>query len=155
MITQHTTVEALAFRLGQEEYGVDLLKVQEIREYDAVTRIAGAPDCIQGVVSLRGNLVPIVDLRMRFRIAQPVQGKSSVVIVLNVASRVIGMVVDSVSDVVTLDAGEVLAPPRMGTGLGNEFLLGIGAIDGRMLLLLDIERLMSSAELGLIEPLAA
>jgi purine-binding chemotaxis protein CheW len=154
-----TTLEALAFRLGQEEYGVDILKVQEIREHDAVTRIANAPDYIKGVVNLPGNIVPIVDLRVRFKLDTPEQGTAGVVIVLNIANRVIGMVVDSVSDVISLGADEVRPAPRMGTALdaalNTDFLLGIGTTEGRMLILLDIERLMSSEELGLIERLAA
>jgi purine-binding chemotaxis protein CheW len=155
MIIQETTVEALAFGLGQEEYGVDILKVQEIREHDAVTRIANAPDYIKGVVNLRGNIVPIVDLRLRFSLDTREQAGAGVVIVLNVAGRVIGMVVDAVSDVVSLGADEILPAPRMGTTLDTEFLLGIGTIDERMLILLDIERLLSSDELGLIKRLAA
>lgn len=155
MIIKETTVEALAFRLGQEEYGVDILKVQEIREHDAVTRIANAPDYIKGVVNLRGNIVPIVDLRLRFNLDTREQAGAGVVIVLNIAGRVIGMVVDSVSDVVSLSADEILPAPQMGTGLDTEFLLGIGTIDARMLILLDIERLLSSDQLGLIKRLAA
>ena len=155
MTIKETTIEALAFRLGQEEYGVDILKVQEIREHDAVTRIANAPDYIKGVVNLRGNIVPIVDLRLRFNLETREHASAGVVIVLNIASRVIGMVVDSVSDVISLGADEIRPAPRMGTGLDTDFLLGIGTIDGRMLILLDIERLMSSEELGLIERLAA
>ena len=152
MNTEDTTVEALAFTLGQEEYGVNILKVQEIREHDHVTRIINAPAYITGVVNLRGILVSIVDLRLRFKLDTTEQG---VVIVLNIADRVIGMVVDSVSDVISLKADDVRPAPRMGTGLDTEFLLGIGTIDQRMLILLDIERLMSAEELGLVERLAA
>lgn len=155
MMIKETTIEALAFRLGQEEYGVDILKVQEIREHDAVTRIANAPAFVKGVVNLRGNIVPILDLRLRFRLAAPADTATGVVIVLNIANRVIGMVVDSVSDVVSLSADEIRPAPRMGSALDTDFLLGIGTIDERMLILLDIERLLSSDELGLIERLAA
>jgi len=155
MTIKETTVEALAFRLGAEEYAVDILKVQEIREHDAVTRIANAPDFIKGVVNLRGNIVPIVDLRLRFNLDTREQAGAGVVIVLNIAGRVIGMVVDGVSDVVSLSADEILPAPQMGTALDTEFLLGIGTIDERMLILLDIERLLSSDELGLIKRLAA
>jgi purine-binding chemotaxis protein CheW len=155
MTIKETTVEALAFRLGEEEYGVDILMVQEIREHDAATRIANAPDYIRGVVNLRGVIVPIVDLRLRFGLGAREHVASGVVIVLNIADRVIGMLVDSVSDVISLGADEIRPAPRMGTGLDKDFLLGIGTIEGRMLILLDIERLMSSDELGLIERLAA
>ena len=155
MTIKETTIEALAFRLGQEEYGVDILKVQEIREHDALTRIANAPDFIKGVVNLRGVIVPIVDLRLRFRLGTGERASAGVVIVLNIANRVIGMLVDSVSDVVSLAAVDVRPAPRLGTALDTDYLLGIGTLDGRMLILLDIERLMSAEELGLIERLAA
>jgi len=155
MTIKAITLEALAFRLGQEEYGVDILKVQEIREYDAVTRIAGAPAHIKGVINLRGIMVPIVDLRLRFKFAVPELERSGVVIVLNIGDSVIGMLVDSVSDVISLGADDIRPAPRMGTGLDTDFLVGIGTVEGRMLILLDIERLMSSEELGLVERVTA
>jgi purine-binding chemotaxis protein CheW len=147
--------EALAFTLGREEYGVDILKVQEIRGHDPVTRIANAPDYIKGVINLRGMIVPVIDLRRRFQFEIREDDQFSVVIVLNIGKRVIGMVVDGVSDVISLGADDIRPAPKLGTAFDADFLLGIGAIDGRMLILLDIERLMSSEELGLVERLAA
>jgi purine-binding chemotaxis protein CheW len=159
MTIKTSALEALAFTLGREEYGVDILKVQEIRGHDTVTRIANAPAWIKGVVNLRGVIVPVVDLRLRFNIDAGSDEQFSVVIVLNIAGRIIGMVVDSVSDVISLGADEIRPAPQMGsaldTALATDYLLGIGTIDNRMLILLDIERLMSSEELGLIERLAA
>ncbi len=155
MTIKETTWEALAFRLGNEEYGVDILKVQEIRGHDPVTRIANAPDFIKGVVNLRGIIVPIVDLRLRFRLDTSGSEQFNVVIVLNIADRVIGMVVDSVSDVIRLAPADIRPAPQMGTAFDTDFLLGLGTIDERMLILLDIERLLSSSELGLLERLAA
>ena len=155
MTTKETTLEVLAFTLGDEEYGVDILKVQEIRGHDPVTHIANAPAFIRGVVNLRGLIVPIVDLRLRFQLGTGADDAYKVVIVLNIAGRVIGMVVDGVSDVIRLGAGDILPPPQMGHAFDADFLLGIGAIDERMLILLDIERLLSSDELGLVERLAA
>jgi purine-binding chemotaxis protein CheW len=155
MTIKTSALEALAFTLGREEYGVDILKVQEIRGHDTVTRIANAPAYIKGVVNLRGVIVPVVDLRLRFNIDSSGDEQFSVVIVLNIAGRIIGMVVDSVSDVISLGADEIRPAPQMGSALDTDFLLGIGTVDGRMLILLDIERLMSSEELGLIERLAA
>jgi purine-binding chemotaxis protein CheW len=155
MTIKTSALEALAFTLGREEYGVDILKVQEIRCHDTVTRIANAPAFIKGVVNLRGVIVPVVDLRLRFNIDSSGDEQFSVVIVLNIAGRIIGMVVDSVSDVISLGADEIRPAPQMGSALDTDFLLGIGTVDGRMLILLDIERLMSSEELGLIERLAA
>jgi purine-binding chemotaxis protein CheW len=148
-------IEVLAFTLGQEEYGLSILKVQEIRGYDSVTRIANAPDFIKGVVNLRGIIVPIVDMRIKFNLGTPTYDQFTVVIILNIGDRVVGMVVDSVSDVVTLNPGEIKPAPEMGAALNTDYLIGLGAIDERMLILVDIERLMSSAELGLIEKLAA
>ena len=148
-------IEVLAFTLGQEEYGLSILKVQEIRGYDSVTRIANAPDFIKGVVNLRGIIVPIVDMRIKFNLGTPTYDQFTVVIILNIADSVVGMVVDSVSDVITLNPGQIKPAPAMGIALNTDYLIGLGAIDERMLILVDIERLMSSTEMGLIEKLAA
>jgi purine-binding chemotaxis protein CheW len=155
--TQETlqAMEALAFKLGNEEYGVDILKVQEIRGYDAVTAIANSPNFIKGVTNLRGVIVPIIDMRIKFRLGTPTYDQFTVVIILNVAGRVIGMVVDGVSDVITLSPEQIKPAPEMGTALNTDYLIGLGTIDERMVILVDIDRLMSSAEMGLIEKLAA
>ena len=155
MTSKDVTLEALAFRLGGEEYGVDILKVQEIRGHDPVTRIANAPDFILGVVNLRGIIVPLVDLRQRVGLATAPGSHAGVVIVLNIAGRVVGMVVDGVSDVVRLGPADIRPAPQLGSSFDTDFLLGLGAIEERMLILLDIERLLSSQELGLVERLAA
>jgi purine-binding chemotaxis protein CheW len=147
--------EFLAFTLGKEEYGIDILKVQEIRGYETVTRIANAPEFIKGVVNLRGIIVPIVDMRIKFRLGEPTYDQFTVVIILNVAGRVVGMVVDSVSDVTTLVPEQIKPAPEMGTALNTDYLIGLGTIDERMLILVDIDRLMSSAEMGLIDKVAA
>ncbi|TFW34556.1 chemotaxis protein CheW [Massilia horti] len=147
--------EVLAFRLGAEEYGIDILTVQEIRGYEAVTAMASAPDFIKGVINLRGRIVPIVDMRIRFNLGKPVYDQFTVVIILNVAGHVIGMVVDSVSDVITLAPDQIKPAPDMGTALNAGPLVGLGTLDQRMIILLDIDKLMSSAEMGLIDRLAA
>ncbi|HET6436005.1 MAG TPA: chemotaxis protein CheW [Xanthomonadaceae bacterium] len=143
--------EYLTFTLGAEEYGVDILKVQEIRGYDAVTRLPEAPDYIKGVINLRGLIVPVVDMRVKFGLANADYGPTTVMIVLNVGQRVVGMVVDAVSDVLQLDAAQVSAVPDLaGSAIDRKFLTGIGLVDERMLVLIDIERLMTSAEMGLV-----
>jgi purine-binding chemotaxis protein CheW len=147
--------EYLAFTLGKEEYGIDILKVQEIRGYETVTRIANAPDFIKGVVNLRGIIVPIVDMRIKFHLGEPTYDQFTVVIILNIGGRVVGMVVDSVSDVITLSPEQIKPAPEMGTALNTDYLIGLGTIDQRMLILVDIDKLMSSAEMGLIEKIAA
>ena len=149
------TSEFLAFTLGQEEYGIDILKVQEIRGYENVTRIANAPAFIKGVVNLRGIIVPIVDMRIKFNLGTPTYDQFTVVIILNIAGRIMGVVVDSVSDVTTLSTEQIKPAPDMGTAFNANYLIGLGTLDERMLILIDIDKLMSSAEMGLIEKIAA
>ena len=147
--------EYLAFTLGREEYGIDILRVQEIRGYEPVTRIANAPAFIKGVVNLRGTIIPVVDLRIRFNLGTPTYDQFTVVIILNIAGRVVGMVVDSVSDVMTLSPEQVKPAPEIGTVFDTDYLIGLGTLGERMLILVDIDRLMSSSEMGLIEKIAA
>src|ERR1035437_9682171 len=132
--------EFLAFTLGKEEYGIDILKVQEIRGYETVTRIANAPEFVKGVVNLRGILVPIVDMRIKFNLGEPTYDQFTVVIILNISGRVMGMVVDSVSDVSTLSAEQIKPAPEMGTAFTTDYLTGLGTLDERMLILIDIDR---------------
>ncbi|CAA9314475.1 MAG: Positive regulator of CheA protein activity (CheW) [uncultured Lysobacter sp.] len=143
--------EFLTFTLGSEEYGVEILKVQEIRGYDSVTRLPGAPDFIKGAINLRGTIVPVVDMRLKFELPQVTYDDTTVMIVLNVADRIVGVVVDSVSDVIALNASQVRPTPDLGGAIDRKFLTGIGVVEDRMLVLLDIERLMTSAEMGLVD----
>ena len=148
--------EYLTFRLGQEEYGIDILKVQEIRSYEQPTRIANAPEFIKGVVNLRGVIVPIVDLRVKLRCASAEVNSFTVVIVLNVKGRVVGAVVDSVSDVLELNKDQIRPAPEMATSaVDTNFITGIATVAERMLILMDIEGLMSSADMGLIAAVSA
>jgi purine-binding chemotaxis protein CheW len=144
--------EFLAFKLGAEEYGIDILRVQEIRSYEEPTRIANAPEFIKGVVNLRGVIVPIVDMRLKFNLEQANYDSFTVVIVLNIGSRVVGVVVDAVSDVITLTPEQLRPVPEFNSAIASEHLLAIGAAESRMLILVDIEKLMSSADMGLFEP---
>ena len=160
------TQEYLTFRLGAEEYGIDILKVQEIRGYDTVTRIANAPAFIKGVINLRGVIVPIIDLRLKFNLGEAKYDTFTVVIILNVANRVVGAVVDSVSDVLELNAEQVRPAPEFNSMLDASYIMGIGSVktvgqgedggeDERMLILVDIEKLMSGADMALVEASAA
>ena len=142
--------EFLTFRLGAEEYGIDILKVQEIRSYEPPTRIANAPSYIKGVVNLRGVIVPIVDLRVKLGCDSCEYNGFTVVIVLNVKGRVVGAVVDSVSDVLELAGDAIKAAPEMHTAVDTSFITGIGSINERMLILMDIEALMTSEDMGLV-----
>ncbi len=147
--------EFLSFRLGGEEYGIDILRVQEIRSYEPPTRIANAAHFIKGVVNLRGVIVPIVDLRLRLACETAEYTDFTVVIVLNVRGRVIGAVVDSVSDVLALGADSIKPAPEMNASVDAGFILGIGCVKSgdveRMLILTDIDALIGSAEMGLMD----
>jgi purine-binding chemotaxis protein CheW len=149
------SLEFLAFTLGKEEYGIDIQKVQELRGYETVTRIANAPDFIKGVMNLRGIIVPVIDMRIRFRLGEATYDQFTVVVILNIGTRVVGMVVDSVSDVMTLTREQVKPAPDMGTTFDAGYLIGLGTLETRMLILLDIEKMMSSPDMGLVEKLAA
>jgi purine-binding chemotaxis protein CheW len=143
--------EFLTFCLGAEEYGIEILKVQEIRGYDAVTTIANAPEFIKGVINLRGVIVPIVDLRIKFGLGRADYNQFTVVIVLNLGSRVVGIVVDSVSDVLTLEASRIKEAPEFASSFDTRYLMGIGSVDERMLILVDIQRLMLSSDMALVD----
>ncbi len=147
--------EYLAFTLGREEYGIDILRVQEIRGYEPVTRIANAPSFIKGVVNLRGTIIPVVDMRIKLNLGEASYDQFTVVIILNIAGRVVGMVVDSVSDVTTLKPEQMRPAPEVGSAFDTDYLIGLGDLGERMLILVDIDKLMNSAEMGLIERIAA
>ena len=150
--------EFLTFRLGAEEYGIDILRVQEIRSYEQPTRIANAPAFVKGVVNLRGVIVPIIDLRVKLGCETVEYNHFTVVVVLNVKGRVVGAVVDSVSDVLELGREQIKPAPELSSSIDASYITGIGAVQNghgeseaaRMLILMDIEALMSSAEMGLI-----
>ncbi|MBA4288814.1 MAG: chemotaxis protein CheW [Pseudomonas sp.] len=143
--------EFLTFTLGNEEYAIDILRVQEIRGYDHVTTIANSPPFIKGVINLRGAIVPIADLRIKFNLSSVTYDQFTVVIILNVLNRIVGVVVDSVSDVLALTDDEIKPPPEFGGGFNSEYLMGLATVAERMLILVDIEKLMSSSELALMD----
>ncbi len=147
--------EYLTFRLGAEEYGIDILRVQEIRSYEVPTRIANTPPFLKGVVNLRGVIVPIVDLRLKLGCSSAEYNQFTVVIVLNVRNRVVGAVVDSVSDVLALGAAHIRPAPLLGANIDTAFITGIGSAAERMLILIDIEALMGSSAMGLMHSLSA
>jgi purine-binding chemotaxis protein CheW len=151
----NNTTEVLSFRLGGEEYALSILKVQEIRGYDNVTRIASAPEYLKGVVNLRGIIVPIVDMRIKFNVGNPTYDAFTVVIILNINGHTIGVVVDSVSDVVTLTPDQIKPAPDLGASVASEYLQGLGTVGERMLILIDIDKLLSSEDMGLLTAASA
>ncbi|ACT48163.1 chemotaxis protein CheW [Methylotenera mobilis] len=147
--------EYLTFVLGAEEYGLEILKVQEIRGYDAVTQIANTPEFIKGVVNLRGKIVPIVDLRIKFNLGKVEYNEFTVVIILNLHGRVVGIVVDGVSDVIALKDEQIRDVPSLVTSIDTKYIVGLATLDQRMLILVDIEQLMTSQEMALVDAVAA
>lgn len=143
--------EFLTFSLGREAYGIEILKVQEIRGYEAVTTIPNAPPFLKGVINLRGTIVPIVDLRIKLNFPNVEYTKFTVVIILNVAKRVIGVVVDSVSDVLALMPDQIKPAPSFSGAFDTEYILGMATVESRTLILIDIEKLMGSQDMGLME----
>jgi purine-binding chemotaxis protein CheW len=146
--------EYLTFRLSAEEYGIDILRVQEIRGYENPTRIANSPDFIKGVINLRGIIVPIIDMRIKFG-SKAEYNAFTVVIILNVADRVLGIVVDSVSDVMELASEQVKPAPALSGSGEDSYIVGLGSVGDRMLILMDIERLMSASDMALVQKIAA
>jgi len=138
-----TSGEYLTFRLGAEEYALEILRVQEIRNYEAATAIANAPAFVKGVVNLRGVIVPIIDLRLLLGTASAGYTPFTVVIVLNLGSSTVGVVVDSVSDVVELASGQIRPAPNFARDTDTRYVTGLGTLDNRMLIVADIERLLT------------
>ena len=145
------TEEFLTFTLGTETYGIEILKVQEIRSFEPATKIANTPDFIKGVINLRGNIVPILDLRIRFKLAEVSYNDFTVVIILNLDQRTIGIVVDSVSDVLALNPDQISPVPDLVASIDTKYLLGLATKDEQMLILLNIEQLMSSQDMALVD----
>ncbi|MDK9725958.1 MAG: chemotaxis protein CheW [Sterolibacteriaceae bacterium MAG5] len=147
--------EYLTFTLGPEEYAIDILKVQEIRGYEHPTSIANTPSFIKGVINLRGTIVPIVDLRIKFGVGTAEYTPFTVVIILNIGSRVVGIVVDGVSDVTALRADQVRPAPEFAATVDTRYITGLGTLGERMLIVVDIEKLMLSSEMALVDEAAA
>ena len=144
----------LTLRLGGEEYAIDILRVQEIRSYEEPTRMVNAPNFIKGVINLRGVIVPIVDLRLKLNIEKVEYNEFTVVIILNVRGTVIGAVVDAVSDVVTLTSQSIKPAPQFETAIDSRFITGLANMGERMLIVMNMEALLSNAEMGMVSAAA-
>lgn len=152
------TQQYLTFILAGEEYGVDILRVQEIKGWDAVTQIPNTPEYIRGVINLRGTIVPIIDLRIRFGMEQLEYGPTTVVIVLKVqsenASRIMGIVVDGVSDVYNMQKDEIKPSPDFGAGIDSSFVKGLATIDEKMVIIIDIDHMLNSNEIEAVKTIS-
>jgi purine-binding chemotaxis protein CheW len=143
--------QVLTFALGAEVYGVDILRLKEIRGWSPVTRLPHSPPAVLGVLNLRGVVVPIIDLRIKFNFASAEYNETTVVIILTVATRVVGVVVDGVSDVITLGSQQIKPAPSLGAGAQTGHIIGFGTLDERMRILMDVEKLMAGADMGLVD----
>jgi purine-binding chemotaxis protein CheW len=142
--------EYLTFRLGAQEYAIDILRVQEIRSYEEPTRMVNSPSFIKGVVNLRGVIVPIADLRLKLEVSKVEYNEFTVVIIVNIRGTVMGAVVDAVSDVVTIDSAAVKPAPQFESSIDERFILGLVKIEARTLILMNVEALMGNAEMGIL-----
>jgi purine-binding chemotaxis protein CheW len=153
--TDSKRLEFLTFALGDEHYGLDIMQVKEIRGYEPVTKIANAPAFIKGVLNLRGDIVPIVDLRLKFAVGDATYNEFTIVIMLHIGERIVGIVVDAVSDVINISIDEVKPPPQFGVAFDSQYLHGLAPVNEQMIILLNIEKLINSAELGLFDATAS
>lgn len=148
-VISQLTNEFLTFRLGGEEYGMDILKAQAVLGYDSITPIANAPGLVKWVVNLRGINVPIIDMRIKFQSGHAEYDQSTAVIILNGAESVLGIVVDDVSDVISLDLDQMRPTPEPGSGIDHKYIMGSSAIEDRLVMLVNIEKLVDSTDTGL------
>lgn len=145
------TNQFLTFTLGDEEYGLDILKVQEIKGYSLITRVPRSPEFVKGVLNLRGTIVPVIDLRSRFGLERREYDQFTVIIVVVVLGRAMGLIVDAVSDVLNLPPSEIAETPDFSNRVDTRFISGMGRAGDKLIILLDVEKLLSSDELQSVE----
>ena len=147
--------QLVTFALGREEYGVDIMRVQEIIRFQNVTRVPQMPAFIEGVINLRGTVIPVIDLRKRFELGSAGNTAQTRIVVVNVGNRTTGIVVDAVSEVLRLAEDQIEPPPPAVAGIGHEYLRGVGKVQGRLLILLDIDKILTANEQGALVELQA
>ena len=148
-------MQLVSFRLAQEEYGIEITKVQEIILMGEITRVPQTPDYIKGLINLRNTVIPIVDLRRRFELAEQPSGDETRIMVVNVAGKTIGIIVDAVSEVLRISKDQIAPPPPTVAGLGREYLTGLVKLANRLLILLDIDKILSDEQASAVELAAA
>ena len=139
-------LQLVSFNIGDEEFGVDILKVQEINRMLDVTRVPNAPEYVDGVINLRGKVIPIIDLRRRFGMARKEHDKSTRIVVVELSGKVVGFVVDAVSEVLRIPKSVTEPPPPIVAGIEAEYITAVGKLEDRLLILLDLEKVLSSTE---------
>lgn len=148
-------LQLVSFKIGEEEFGVDILKVQEINRMDQITRVPNAPDYVSGVMNLRGKVIPIIDLRKRFRLPKKERDKDTRIIVVELRSRVVGFLVDAVNEVLRIPKSVTEPPPPMVAGIGSEYITAVGKLEDRLLILIDLDKILVPSEQEMVDTIAA
>jgi purine-binding chemotaxis protein CheW len=141
-------LQLVSFNIGSEEFGVDILKVQEINRMVEITRVPQAPDYVEGVINLRGKVIPIIDLRKRFSLQQKEYDKSTRIVVVDINGSIMGMIVDAVSEVLRLPMSTIETPPEIVTGVNSDYIKGVAKLEDRLLIFLDLSRVIDATELA-------
>jgi len=149
------TMQLVSFRLAQEEYGIEITKVQEIILMGEITRVPQTPPYIKGLINLRSTVIPIVDLRCRFGLSEQETGDETRIMVVNVAGKTIGIIVDAVSEVLRISHEQIAPPPPTVAGLGREYLTGLVRLENRLLILLDIDKILDEEQTAAIDAVAS
>ena len=144
-------LQLVTFNISNEEFGLDILKVHEINRMLEITRIPGAPEFVEGVINLRGRIIPVIDLRKRFNFEKKEPDKLTRIVVVEIEEKIVGFIVDSVSEVLRLPSSKVEPPPPIVAGIDAEYISGVGKLDDRLLILLDLGKLLTSKEVDLLD----
>lgn len=144
-------LQLVSFNIGSEEFGVDILKVQEIIRMVEITRVPQAPHYVEGVINLRGKVIPIVDLRKRFSLQMKEYDKNTRIVVVDIDGSIMGMIVDAVSEVLRLPASTIEPPPDIVTGVNAEYIKGVAKLENRLLIFLDLSRVVDFKELAQVD----
>ena len=148
---QEELLQLVSFKIGEEEFGVDILSVQEINRMLQITKVPNTPDFIEGVINLRGRIIPVIDLRIKLGMERKDHGKNTRIVVVEIKGQTIGFIVDEVSEVLRIPKNITEAPPEMVGGVNSDFITSIGKLDDRLLILLDLEKILSTTELNVLE----
>ena len=144
-------LQLVSFTIGSEEFGVDILKVQEINRTVEITRVPQAPHYVEGVINLRGKVIPIIDLRKRFGLELKEYDKNTRIVVVDIEGNVMGMIVDSVSEVLRLPANTIEPPPELVTGINAEYIKGVAKLQDRLLIFLDLSKVVESVRMATVK----
>lgn len=151
---QKGLLQLVSFKIGEEEFGVDILSVQEINRMSQITKVPNTPDFIEGVINLRGRIVPVIDLRVKLGMIRKEHGKDTRIVVVELKGKTMGFIVDEVNEVLRISKDITEAPPDIVGGVNSEYITSIGKLDDRLLILLDLEKILSFSDLNLIETTA-